>query len=463
MPSALAAILPEKHQQRQWLLLIVAAALVARVVAVLVTHDAHPGWALYADSDSYLGAARSLVEDGTLNLRPGSSQPILFRTPGYPVFIAGVFEVFGDRLLPVLLLQALLSVGTVFLAYVIAARVWDDSVGLVAAGILAFDPFQIRAADWIANESLTSLLLLGTAGLGYLMFGDAKRRVWAAAGLGVCLGVATLVRPSTYYFPFLVAVVVVVIALIRRAPRALAATGVFVLAFACLVVPWQIRNQVRTDTWRMSGVEGANMYYFRGAGTIAERDGLSLLAGRARLHRDYPDLPATMTFDQWEPPDGSKSGPWFARMNSAGIEVMRENPVAAAKMSLRSLVQEVTNFGAWESRSSMEVDRYFGVRGAIPGFRSFLIVALLISYVLMAYGAVIAWRDRRFRAGHAFALGLAVYVLLVSAGPEARYNSDRFRVAVFPILALFLAFGVVTVVRRLRARRARMLGEVPPG
>jgi hypothetical protein len=165
-----------------------------------------------------------------------------------------------------------------------------------------------------------------------------------------------------------------------------------------------------------------------------------------------------MTFDMWVPPDGSKSGPWFERMNDAGIETMRDNPVAAAKMSVRALVQEVTNFGSWQSRSSMEVDRYFGLRSVLPGFRGFVMAGLLIAYALIAFGAVVAWRSGRFRAGHVFALGLAVYVLLVSAGPEAKYNSDRFRVPVWPILTLFLALGIVTVVRYLRDRRTRRLG-----
>ena len=140
-----------------------------------------------------------------------------------------------------------------------------------------------------------------------------------------------------------------------------------------------------------------------------------------------------MTFDMWEPPRGTKIGPWFDRMNQQGIAVMRDNPVPAAKMTARSLVQEVTNFGAWESHSSMEVDRYFGVHGRVP-FRALLIVGLLVSYAILAFGAVVAFRSRRFLGGHLFALGLAVYILAVSAGPEAKYNSDRFRLPVFPIL-----------------------------
>jgi 4-amino-4-deoxy-L-arabinose transferase-like glycosyltransferase len=162
--ARLARVLPRSRAQRRWLALVIGVALVARLVAVFVTHSMHPTWVINADSDSYLGAARSLVEHGRLTLSPSSDTPILFRTPGYPVFIAGVFAVFGERLLPVLVLQAVLAVGTVFLAYVIASRVWDDTVGLVAATILALDPFQIRAADWIATESVTGLLLLGAVG-----------------------------------------------------------------------------------------------------------------------------------------------------------------------------------------------------------------------------------------------------------------------------------------------------------
>ncbi len=450
--ARLAVVLPKKASQRQWLALIIGAAVLLRLIAVFVTHSNHPQWALNGDSDSYIGAARSLVENGNLNIRPGSSTPILFRTPGYPVFIAAVYAVFGQRLVPVLVLQALISVGTVLLAYLIASRVWDDVVGLVAATILAFDPFQIRAADWIANESITGFVLLGAAGLGYLTFSATKHRVRWGALLGLCLGIATLIRPSTYYFPLVVALVVLVIALVRRSTRDLVALVAFVAVFACLVVPWQIRNQVVAHTWRFSGVEGANMYYFRGAGTIAERDGLSLLQGRARLHRLYPSLPPDMTFDMWEPPHGTKIGPWFDRMNQDGIAVMADNPVPAAKMTVRSLVQEVTNFGAWESHSSMEVDRYLGIRGRLP-FRTLLIGGLLVAYALVGFGAVVAFRSRKLLGGHLFALGLAIYILAVSAGPEAKYNSDRFREPVMPILVLFIAFGLVTGLRAIRARR----------
>ena len=68
--------------------------------------------------------------------------------------------------------------------------------------------------------------------------------------------------------------------------------------------------------------------------------------------------------------------------------------------------------------------------------------------------------DRARRAAHLFALGVPLYVLLVSAGPESEF---RFRVPVVPALTLYAAAGAVYVARVVRRRWQRDRTSTPIG
>ena len=83
------------------------------------------------DAPSYLGPARMLAEHARFENLDGEKEYL--RTPGYPLFIAAVYRVFGERNTAVLLVQVLLSAVTVYLAYLLATRTWSSTIGLVAA------------------------------------------------------------------------------------------------------------------------------------------------------------------------------------------------------------------------------------------------------------------------------------------------------------------------------------------
>jgi hypothetical protein len=179
-------VLPQKTSQRQWLALLIGAALVLRLGAVLVTHSNHPQWALNGDSDSYIGAARSLVEHGKLTIRPGSNTPILFRTPGYPVFIAAVYAVFGQRLVPVSSCRRC-SVSGRCSSFDRCLAVWDDTS--VCRGD---DPDVRSVPDPPQTGSPTSSITAPAVGRGRSRLSRSARR--SGRGSGRCSGCASASR-----------------------------------------------------------------------------------------------------------------------------------------------------------------------------------------------------------------------------------------------------------------------------
>jgi hypothetical protein len=91
----------------------------------------------------------------------------------------------------------------------------------------------------------------------------------------------------------------------------------------------------------------------------------------------------------------------------------------------------------------------------VPGVVAVTAGVLLIAfYALCGYGIVLVARRRESLLAHAFVIGIAGYVILTSAGPEAfGGRGERFRAPIMPILILYAALGAQAVHRRVARRR----------
>src|SRR5215208_7180102 len=109
-----------RHPDTWRLLLIAVAASVVRIVFFQ-----HAPVFFEGDARGYLVRA---VEISTGE----GFQFSLKRTPGYPLFMAAVFDAFGINLEPVVLVQHLFGIATALLAYDCARRIAGRTAGLLA-------------------------------------------------------------------------------------------------------------------------------------------------------------------------------------------------------------------------------------------------------------------------------------------------------------------------------------------
>ncbi len=391
------------------------------------------------DAPSYLAPARSLAEHARFeSTQPGL--PEFLRTPGYPLFVAAVYRVFGEHITAVLLGQVLLSALTVYLAYLLATRMWSATVGLLAAGLTLVEPLQNATTSTLLTETLAAFLLLAVAMIGYRAFTASRLRPGVWAMLGLAITVSTFVRPVTYYFPPFVVALLVVWSWVRRFPvRDLAkAVAVFLLPVVVLCGAWQVRNHHEVGSWRFSGVEGKNMYEYRAAGVVADQTGISVERAGVRLRAEFG------------PRGAERQGTYYDRMFRAGLRIVRAHPISALKYSARGLASELFGVRA----------KFFDYLEVSPaGWLTALALAVLLAfYAACGYGIVLVVRARRHVAAHAFVISIAAYNVLASAGPEALGGrGERFRAPVMPILILYAAFGAWSLYALLRDRRARLI------
>jgi 4-amino-4-deoxy-L-arabinose transferase-like glycosyltransferase len=420
--------------------LLLAAILICCVVGrgahVLYLAHSHDIVTTVGDTPTYLGPAKELLDHGRFDSATPPGQPEYLRTPGYPVFIAAVYRIFGESNTAVLLAQVLLSALTVFLAYLLAARMWSVPIGLLAALFTALDPVQNATSSTILTESLAALLLIVVAAVGFEAFRQQRPRPGSWALLGSAIAIATLVRPVTYYLPLLV-VLLLVVRHARRRDRWLnlaKVTAAFMLPLVVLLGGWQLRNHERVDSWRISGIEAKNLYLFRAAGAVARSSGKTFAVTQHEMRQAFG-------------PVGTESqGSYYGRMYRTGLHIVASHPVDAFVDTINGLRSELFSVRP----------KSFAFLGFRPGsaITDVAVVLLVAFYAVCAYGMVLVVRRRRDLLAHAFVAGIAFYVLLASAGPEALgERGERFRAPIIPILILYAARGAWELYASARARR----------
>jgi hypothetical protein len=238
---------PLPRRARLWLIAIVAAGAVLRIV-----------WALMAqrpeelrDPVLYMILADFVSSGDGYRYGFGPDQgTTAYYPPGYPLVLGGVVWAVG--LLPgdvstfgvAVGLNVVLSVATIGLVFVLGRRLAGDRAGLVAAGVWAMWPNLVFHSGIVLTETLFLFLLVL---LFIVVLGDpAAARAPGRARLvtiGVLFGATLLVRPVS-------AVIAPVFLVLwwgsgaRAALWRLALVGVATLA---VLLPWSIRSTVAMD------------------------------------------------------------------------------------------------------------------------------------------------------------------------------------------------------------------------
>ena len=169
------------------LLILLSLALTARLGWVTF-QSRHPDPRL-GDQFEYLELGRNLLHHGQLFFHePRFDQDVYaYRTPGYPIFVA----LCGGNVIAIRIAQALMDTSTVLAIYLLA-RLWlGTRPSLVAAALVAFNPFLIYFNALVLTETLFTAMLAWGLYLGVPTHAGLIR----ASGL-LLLGLAAMVRPG---------------------------------------------------------------------------------------------------------------------------------------------------------------------------------------------------------------------------------------------------------------------------
>lgn len=238
---------------RRAALVVVLLGLVAFRVALVRTFQAPAG-----DGLQYYRVAAELGRSGRFAFGPPPAPLSYTRLPGYPLFLRWVAVPWhptplASHLRAATLWNVALDVGTALVLCAMLARTRRKPAAVVALLVFLVWPSTWLQTSFALSESLATFLL--ALELCLVLRAAETGRLGAAAGAGLCAGLAQLVR-----FDALALVPAVVLAIGWSAHprrRRAALLGVFAGVAAVVFAPWPIRNLARfgrpyfaATTWR---------------------------------------------------------------------------------------------------------------------------------------------------------------------------------------------------------------------
>jgi 4-amino-4-deoxy-L-arabinose transferase-like glycosyltransferase len=480
----------------RWLWIVaVVAALALRIVFVFTTSPNE------GDSVMYEQLAANLRTTGIYGvvLDQKLPTPVDVRMPGYPIFLAGVTRVFGGGLLPQILVQVVLDVGTCLLAAALAAWIappeWRRRAALVAMWLAVACPFLANYTAVALTETLatffTAMALVAMAaacaGSEHLRWGrtaagkaeDAPRNKFAALLLnrwflgGLAVGLGTLVRPETPLI--LIALGLVLTWRWRRAADwgKLARVGaITALGFVIPLIPWTARNAITLHEF-----QPITRTYILLPGEIASR-GFDAWTETWLVHYrdvyltawnigDQPlnmsDLPASAfdsdderarvaaLYDEYDENCCDFTADWDAQFGELARERAARHPLRTYleipfKRMFTMWFHPRTDLTDYSGEIWPPAEQY-QQQGAEDFIMSSLLFALAIFYSALAFAGVLramgrraAWPPGRLWAIAFLVLFCVTRTVFFSRGqePEPRYMLECFP-AVFALGAIFFA------------------------
>ena len=426
---------------RTWVGPVVVGALARIVVWALglsqqtyLSRDTHGYWSL---SEDLLSAY-----DGT---DPALLETALLRPPGYPAILS-FFRAVGDSYATAALLQSLVGVGAVFLTYQLALRLAGASVAPVAAWWVAVDPLLVVQSSVLLTETVFSVLMLAAlvplTPLTRTSPGNLAAWRWAIAGLLVAA--ATFVRPISLYFPILVLLVGIFVALLHNRLRLIYGILLFLISFGLSVGAWFSHNYSLTGMPAFSTVQGVNLALYRAVGAMIHEEGVSRNEARREMRR----LVEAETTPQMNPAEVA------AIETRVGVREILERPRGYIVSATRGSIYTLFGPGRADIRERLSTGRWAII--APP-----LVVLSIASAVGMALCAAVGvWHLIRRRTwAPLLLLGLPVtYLLLIGSGQE---SEARFRVPLVPMIAILAGIGAVGMLRSMRDEASRNEARSP--
>jgi 4-amino-4-deoxy-L-arabinose transferase-like glycosyltransferase len=245
-----------------WLIAVAAA-----IHAVLFIIYLRPAWDVsWSDQEGYKRLGAVLAATGTFTRYPDYATfvPEVIRTPGYPVFVALIYRLFGiGNDLAVTLAQAVVFAAICLMVYSIGRQVRDERTAIVAAALTAlFAPLPHFAA-LVLTELWTAFV--ATAAMLMCVRAVQGRRLRDFAIAGALLSATTLVRPAFVLLPFFIAAAMPLCLKPERNRRALGSWAVLCVSAALTLLPWFTYNYVNLGRFTLSPAGGIGRGLWEGA------------------------------------------------------------------------------------------------------------------------------------------------------------------------------------------------------
>jgi 4-amino-4-deoxy-L-arabinose transferase-like glycosyltransferase len=205
-----------------------------------------------SDSLDYHNIAVNIVKFGEYAFEPG--KPTANFSCGYPLFLAGVYKMFGTEQVAVRLVNTFLEIITGIFFFLTCLKLFDEKYSLIALGIFTFFPSNILFTQTVLTEPVFGML--ASIILYYCINGKINNKIFF---IGLIWGYAILIRSSFSLSAFLMLIFLFLYRhelfegyKTKRIKRVIQYSALFILGLSLVIAPWLIRNKIALNTFTIA-------------------------------------------------------------------------------------------------------------------------------------------------------------------------------------------------------------------
>jgi len=235
-------LLSIKNQLKNPLIAIVGIAFLTRIAFGIIIYN-NIGTNNFMDSWDYISYANNILSQGIWvpdisALRSNSH----LGGPGFPLVLAGLFYLFGENYLIVVLFNALVSAIVVVLIFFLGKEIFNEKIGIYVAG---WATFYVLFFKYIPNVLKTVLLLLLFLLAVYLFIKETKRSRISWQSFFPIIIYTFLIHVDERFFTFFPIFIISFVFLDNISYKnGIKKATLFFLIVCLLMVPWLIRNYI---------------------------------------------------------------------------------------------------------------------------------------------------------------------------------------------------------------------------
>jgi nitrate reductase NapE component len=377
---------------------------------------------LTGDAGGYHNMALGLLSEKSFN-SCGS-----VRTPIYPIFLAACYLISGKTIWFALLVQIVVNLLTLLLAYKIALEFFSKKIALLTLFLLAIDYHQASFAVALLTETLFSFIFL--VSIYFLCIGLRRKQISQYMAIsGCCLGLATLTRPISVLFPIVAVFFIIcynfsinkyVTARLRFKSSIIYSLS-YVVLFLLIITPWLYRNYTLFNEPQLTSLAGSNLLFCNVVITEADRSGHSLEETKAYFMKQaYESGCDTTEFHSF------KNSRIYSQI---AIKYIKNNFFLYCKGHLKGMVNLFYRFGKFSDIKTMSGLAKYRMAGFLIYF------AIIYLFSIVGIASSIKKKDII-----AFLFLLIIIYFDVIPG---HYGDSRFQVPIMPFIYIFCAVGLL--------------------
>jgi 4-amino-4-deoxy-L-arabinose transferase-like glycosyltransferase len=204
---------------------------------------------IHLDSGAYIDLADNLLQNHVFSMSSPTPDfevqsedrpygPEVFRTPGFPVFLALLKLLGMKNLLWVVFWQEIIYLLSVYLFYQYGRQLFDPKIAKIGVVFLMLNPGGIAYTKLVLSETLFMPFVFGSLfAIGFYF----KKKHWKfLLFAAIIMGIGALIRPIMYYFPWVAAGTILFF--YRNNKQRWLHTSAMLLTFVLVISPWLIRN-----------------------------------------------------------------------------------------------------------------------------------------------------------------------------------------------------------------------------